>query len=93
MSYLQQQMQYLKFDKRLLEINLKNGSITEEEYKQHLSTLNDDVENSEKLNLDGDSTDAGLDTMNGESHPVEAPVETAEQPVMPTNTDPFGSGY
>lgn len=89
MSYLREQMQYLKFDKRLLEINLKNGSITEEEYKQHLAGLNDDVANSEKVNLDSGNTEAVNESMNGDSHPA----DTTTQPTTPANSDPFGSGY
>ena len=89
MSYLQQQMGFLKFDKRLLEINLKNGTITEAEYQQHLQALNDDVANSEKIDLGGESNDAA-DSMNGGSHPADTATEA---PAMPANNDPFGSGF
>ena len=89
MSYLQQQMNLLKFDKRLLEINLKNGTITQAEYDQHIQALNDDEANATKVDLGGDSSDAA-DSMNGGSHPADSSSET---PVMPTNNDPFGSGF
>ncbi len=88
MSYLQKQMNVLKFDKRLLEMNYKNGNLTEEEYKQHLSTLKDDVANSESIEISNDNDSP--DSLNGGHHPVEAPKES---PAMPTNNDPFGSGF
>lgn len=89
MSYLQQQMNFLKFDKRLLEINLKNGTITQAEYDQHIQSLADDEANSMKVDLGGDSNDAA-DSMNGGSHPADTATEA---PTMPTNNDPFGSGF
>ena len=89
MSYLQQQMGFLKFDKRLLEINLKNGTITEAEYQQHIQALTDDEANATKVDLGGDSNDAA-DSMNGGSHPADQATETQS---MPTNNDPFGSGF
>ena len=92
MSYQQQQMQFLKFDKRLLEINLKNGSITEEEYKQHLAALNDDVANSEALSLDRETAEAA-DTMTETVQATETMEAPVQQPTTPTNSDPFGSGY
>ncbi|NQZ19670.1 MAG: hypothetical protein HRT44_10500 [Bdellovibrionales bacterium] len=52
MAYLQEQMEILKLDKRLLEINLKNGSLTEEAYKAHLAQLADLEAQSEKLVLE-----------------------------------------
>ena len=91
MSYLQQQMNFLRFDKRLLEINLKKGTITEEEYQNHISNLQDDVDNSEKLDLASEAeTEANKSSMNGDSHPAE-PV--ADATPAPTNNDPFGSGF
>lgn len=89
MSYLQQQMNLLRFDKRLLEINLKSGNITKEEYDQHLANLADDVNNSEAIKLVSEETEEARNSMNGDHHPAET------QPVAapPTNTDPFGSGF
>ena len=88
MSYLQKQMNFLRFDKRLLEINLKRGNITREEYDQHIQNLPDDEANSEKLELGKDEAESSLDTMNGGSHPADN-----EATQIPTNTDPFGSGF
>lgn len=89
MSYLQNQMNILKFDKRLLEINLKNGTITEDDYKQFLANLKDDNDNAIKLDL-ATEADNQKEAMNGDSHPA----ETIQEPTsMPTNTDPFGSGF
>lgn len=89
MSYLQNQMNILKFDKRLLEINLKNGTITEDEYQQFLSNLKDDNANAIKLDLATEAENQ-KDAMNGESHPAD---QSQESTPMPTNTDPFGSGF
>lgn len=89
MSYLQQQMNFLKYDKRLLEINLKNGNITKEEYDQYLADLVDDETNATTVNLVSDS-DNQVDSMNGGSHPADPAADS--QP-MPTNNDPFGSGF
>ena len=86
MSYLQKQMNFLRFDKRLLEINLKSGNITQSEYDQHIQALPDDEANAEKLELGKEEAESTMETMNGDSHP-------AGEPAMPTNTDPFGSGF
>ena len=52
MSYLQEQMKLLKFDKRLIEINFKNGSVNQETYKKYLENLEDQADKVEKLNLE-----------------------------------------
>ncbi len=91
MSYLQQQMNFLKFDKRLLEINLKSGAITQQEYDQHIQNLSDVENNSMKLDLATEAEEASQ-SMNGDSHPASTEAEAAPA-TMPTNTDPFGSGF
>ena len=88
MSYLQQQMQYLKFDKRLLEINFKKGVITQEDYKKHLEALNNDEDNAMAIDLGGDAVDKA-DSLGAGA----ASETTQEAPVMPANNDPFGSGF
>ena len=90
MSYLQQQMEILKFDKRMLEINLKTGAITQAQYDQHIQNLKDDVENSETVNLERESQ-APSDSLNGQPQGGTNPEGTPFS--APTNTDPFGSGY
>lgn len=87
MSYLQKQMNYLKFDKRLLEMNLKSGTITQAEYEQHMASLVDSEANAAQLDL---SADSDHDSMNGSHHPADNRPST---PTMPTNNDPFGSGF
>ena len=82
MSYLQRQMETLKYDKRLLEINLKNGSITREEYDNFITQLADSSANAEKLQLEKE-----VETPEANSA-MQAPANN-----FPTNTDPFGSGY
>ena len=90
MSYLQNQMNVLKFDKRLLEINLKNGTITGDEYQQHLSGLKDNEANATQLDLAAEADEAKKESMNGS----QSAVETQSEPQsMPTNNDPFGSGF
>lgn len=93
MSYLQNQMNVLKFDKRLLEINLKSGTITQAEYDQHLAALADQEANSQKIDLGADSsTDSATNV--AEEAPTQPQVDAVQQqPTMPTNTDPFGAGF
>ena len=44
----------LQFDVRMIEMNLKNGSITKEQYQQYLSSLNDIADEAQKLELEED---------------------------------------
>ncbi len=89
MSYLQNQMNALRYDKRLLEINLKNGTITQQQYDQFIIDLKDDTANATQLDLAAEAEES-REAMNGRNHPAEPVVE---QPVAPTNNDPFGSGF
>ena len=41
MSQLFDQLKKLKYDKRLLQQNLKTGQITKDEYEKHLQSLSD----------------------------------------------------
>ncbi len=88
MSNQDKQTYFSKFDKRLLEINLKSGLLTETEYQKHLSELRDDTDRAEKLDLNAASDN---------DFPVKSPVNgqagTAEPTPARTNNDPFGSGY
>ena len=90
MSYLQNQMNVLKFDKRLLEMNLKNGTISESEYNQHLSALADVEKNATKLDLAAEADDAMREKLNG-SHGSGGSQKISSS--MPANNDPFGSGF
>ena len=83
MAYLQEQMEILKFDKRLLEINLKNGSITNEQYKQFLSQLEDVESQSEKINLDDSSAPAAQ----------EEAVVTTEPATSAADPNPYNNPY
>jgi len=87
MSYLRKQMNFLRFDKRLLELNLKTGIITQEEYNQHLQSLQDMESRSEKLRL---SSETKKEELNGAA--THSAHETIAQTSSPA-TDPFGSGY
>lgn len=49
-----------KYDKRLLDHNLKTGMITEEEYKKHLQTLPDLAAQCERVEIE--SKDDGSDS-------------------------------
>lgn len=95
MAYLQEQMKILKFDKRMLEINLKNGSLTEADYKSYLSQLRDMEANSEKLVLEeGAAAPEAPTPAPVSNNPFGESVETNTTPVnTPPNSDPFGSGF
>ena len=45
-------MKIMKFDSRLIEYNLNNGTITKEELKTHLQNLPDLADKAEKLDID-----------------------------------------
>ena len=41
-----------KFDKRLLDLNLRLGNLTKEEYEKHMKSLEDLEANSEKIEFE-----------------------------------------
>ena len=47
----------MKYDRRLLDLNLRLGQITQEEYDKYVNTLPDSAENSEKINIEDGKTD------------------------------------
>jgi hypothetical protein len=49
---LNKALENLKFDKRLLELNLKQGRITKEEFEQFQKTLPDLKDNCEMLDIE-----------------------------------------
>ena len=49
---LNKALETLKFDKRLLELNLKQGRITKEEFEQAQKALPDLQDNCEKLDIE-----------------------------------------
>lgn len=51
---LDKAMKNLKFDKRMTEKNLNNGSITKDELKKHLDSLPDMKDKVETVNLSDD---------------------------------------
>ena len=55
---LNKALQDLKFDKRLLDLNLKQGRITKEEFEQYQKSLPDLQEACEKLDIEKE--DKGL---------------------------------
>jgi len=57
---LDKAMKNLKFDARMIEFNLRTGTLTKEELQKHLSQLPDSANNSAKLDLDDESN--GEDT-------------------------------
>ena len=106
MSYLEQQMKFLKFDKRLMDIYLKDGSLTEQEYKEYLTTLDDCSHKSESWSLGSDRNvqksspepvnqesfpEAAGDTGDASHSPQNGPENDAADPSI--NRDPLGSGY
>jgi hypothetical protein len=49
---LNKAVENLKFDKRILEINLRLGRLTQDEYNQHLKSLADLEADSSKVDLE-----------------------------------------
>lgn len=49
---LNKAVENLKFDKRLLDLNLRLGRLTQDEYNQHLKSLEDLEVDSAKLDLE-----------------------------------------
>lgn len=72
----------LKFDKRLLEINFKNGLLTKEEYQKFLDQLPDAAANATNMTLE-DEEDFGS---------PQAPAATEPTPSTPTSDDANGAG-
>ncbi len=94
MSYLEEQMNLLKFDKRLLEINFKNGSLSEDEYKKHLETLEDNGDKAEGLSLGSDRKKDQEESVNDSSDLTDDENKEGTEPTTSSiNSDPFGSGY
>lgn len=58
---LDKAMKNMKFDNRLFQQNMANGTLTEEELKKHLESLPDCANNAEKLQIEGDE-DAPVQT-------------------------------
>lgn len=56
MSSLNKAMQTMKYDKRLLDLNLRAGLISQDDYNQHLKQLEDLEANSEIINLEDNSS-------------------------------------
>ena len=54
----------MKYDRRLLDLNLRLGQITQEEYDKFINNLPDAGDNSEKINID----DSKADTTEFASH-------------------------
>lgn len=57
MSSLNKAMQTMKYDKRLLDLNLRAGLISQDDYNQHLKQLEDLEANSEIINLEDNSNE------------------------------------
>jgi hypothetical protein len=55
---LDQAMKKLKFDSRMIEHNLNNGSITREEYEAHLKSLPDSQVQAAALTLEDEKPSA-----------------------------------
>lgn len=54
---LDKAMKNLKFDKRMAEINLNNGQLTQEELKKHLEGLQDLAAQVDMISLTDDDSD------------------------------------
>ena len=61
MSQLFDQLKKLKYDKRLLQTNLKKGEITQAEYDKYMQTLEDCTDRAKTVKVTASS---GSDTIN-----------------------------
>ena len=61
MSQLFDQIKKLKYDKRMLTLNLKMGEITQAEYDKHLQALDDCAERAKAVKV---TQSSGLDSIN-----------------------------
>ena len=87
----------LKFDKRLLDINFKNGTLTKEEYEKFLGQLPDRAENATNMTLE-DEEDVGSPQAPTGDATTEAPATTDPNGSAPNNNpgwndNPFNSTY
>lgn len=48
----------MKYDRRLLDLNLRLGQITQEEYDKFVNALPDSAENSEKINIEDSKSES-----------------------------------
>ncbi len=95
MAYIHDQMQKLKFDNRMVNINLKRGTLTEEELKQHRDGQPDESAKVERFNLEEDIKDASsLEAHEGNSQDHSSPfVEDQSQMNQGMeSSNPFGQG-
>jgi exopolyphosphatase/pppGpp-phosphohydrolase len=56
MSQLFDQLKKLKYDKRLLTLNMKTGGITKDEYEKHLQSLEDCADRAKTVKVTQAST-------------------------------------
>lgn len=49
-----------KFDKRLIELRLKNGEVTQEEYKKFIESLPDLSTHCEKIDIESQTDDSDI---------------------------------
>jgi len=61
MSQLSDQLKKLKFDKRLLNLNLKTGELSKADYEKHLQSLSDCADRAKTVKV---SAAAGNDSVN-----------------------------
>jgi hypothetical protein len=54
---LDKSLQAMKFDTRLVDINLRSGALTKEDLKKHIEQLPDLTDKCEKLNLEDSSSE------------------------------------
>lgn len=64
---LDKSLQAMKFDTRLMDLNLRSGTITKEEIKKHMEQLPDLSDKCEKLNLE-DSSEDSQDNQSNQQH-------------------------
>jgi hypothetical protein len=88
-------MQKLKFDNRMVNINLKRGTLTEDELKQHRESQPDEADKTERFNLEEDIKDAAsMETQSENTQEAASPfVEDHSQmnQGMGQQNNPFGN--
>jgi hypothetical protein len=60
MSEIKANLEKMKYDTRLIELNIKNGRVTKEEIQNHMQNLEDDSGKAQPLDLEGKSGEEGL---------------------------------
>ena len=70
MAYIHEQMEKLKWDKRMVNINIRRGLVSEDEIKQNRESQPDEAAKVEAFTLDEEFVDANQSTTNTMEEPA-----------------------